>query len=96
MTFSQIPLIVLGLALWGSAPESTSTRTENARNDNTAIEATLKQYEAALNASDVDSIMALYTEDGVFMPTEAPTTERNNTSPPLPATDDGPVQYLEL
>ncbi len=44
-----------------------------ARNDNTAIEATLKQYEAALNASDVDGVLALYTEDGVFMPTEAPT-----------------------
>ncbi len=38
-------------------------------NDNTAIEATLKQYEAALNASDVDCIMALYTEDGEFKPT---------------------------
>ncbi len=73
MTFSQILLVVLGLAFWGSAPESPSTRTVKAMNDNTAIEATLKQYEAALNASDVDGIMALYAEDGVFMPTEAPT-----------------------
>ncbi len=73
MTFSQILLVVLGLTLWGSAPESPSTRTVKAMNDNTAIEATLKQYEAALNASDVDGIMALYAEDGVFMPTVAPT-----------------------
>ncbi len=57
MTFSQIPLLVLGLAFWGSAPESPSTRTVKAMNDNTAIEATLKQYEAALNASDVDGII---------------------------------------
>ncbi len=73
MTFYQLPLLVLGLALWGSAPVSTSTRTVKAMNDNTAIEATLKQYEAALNASDVDGVLALYTENGVFMPTEAPT-----------------------
>ncbi len=73
MTFSQILLVVLGLTLWGSAPESPSTRTVKARNDNTAIEATLKQYEVALNASDVDGIMALYADDGVFMPSEAPT-----------------------
>ena len=42
-------------------------------NENTAIEATLEQYEAVLNASDVDGVLALYAEDGVFMPTEAPT-----------------------
>ncbi len=73
MTFYQLPLLVLGLAFWGSAPESTSTRTVKAMNDNTAIEATLKQYQAALNTSDVDRVLALYTEDGVFMPSEAPT-----------------------
>ena len=38
-----------------------------------SIEATLKTYETALNASDTDAVLALYTEDGVFMPTEAPT-----------------------
>ena len=29
---------------------------------------TLKSYEAALNASDTNAVMALYAEDGVFMP----------------------------
>ena len=38
-----------------------------------AIEATLKQYESALNASDVGVVLSLYTEDGVFMPSGAPT-----------------------
>lgn len=28
----------------------------------------LAKYEAALNASDTDAVMPLYTEDGVFMP----------------------------
>ncbi len=35
--------------------------------DNEKIHAVLKNYERALNASDVDGILKLYTEDGVFM-----------------------------
>ncbi|MCZ6899893.1 MAG: SgcJ/EcaC family oxidoreductase [Bacteroidetes bacterium] len=38
-----------------------------------AIEQVLGTYENALNNSDVEAAVALYTEDGVFMPTEAPT-----------------------
>ena len=41
--------------------------------ETTAIEATLKQYEAALNASDVGGVLAVYAKDGIFMPTGAPT-----------------------
>jgi uncharacterized protein (TIGR02246 family) len=33
-----------------------------------AVAAVLAKYEAALNASDTDAVMPLYTEDGVFMP----------------------------
>jgi uncharacterized protein (TIGR02246 family) len=36
--------------------------------DNAAIRDVLSTYEAALNASDTDAVMRLYTEDGVFMP----------------------------
>lgn len=36
--------------------------------DRDAIISVLSQYEAALNASDTDAVMSLYTEDGVFMP----------------------------
>ncbi len=32
------------------------------------VAAVLAKYEAALNASDTDAVMPLYTEDGVFMP----------------------------
>ena len=39
-----------------------------------AIESLLKSYEKALNSSDAASVLELYTEDGVFMPSEAPTS----------------------
>ena len=35
--------------------------------DKAPIEAVLKGYERVLNASDVDGVVKLYTEDGVFM-----------------------------
>lgn len=40
--------------------------------DEAAIVATLDQYEAALNAVDVDAIVALYTPDGVQMAPDFP------------------------
>lgn len=39
-----------------------------------AIEALLNAYETALNASDTKAILLLYAEDGVFMPSEAPSS----------------------
>jgi uncharacterized protein (TIGR02246 family) len=36
------------------------------------IEALLKQYEKALNTSDAKLVQSLYTKDGIFMPSEAP------------------------
>ncbi len=38
-----------------------------ADSDKAEIEAVLKGYERVLNASDVDGVLKLYTEDGVFM-----------------------------
>ncbi len=38
-----------------------------ADSDKAEIEAVLKSYERVLNASDVDGILKLYTEDSVFM-----------------------------
>jgi uncharacterized protein (TIGR02246 family) len=37
-----------------------------------AIRAVLGRYEAALNASDTGAVLALYDEDGVFMPAFSP------------------------
>jgi uncharacterized protein (TIGR02246 family) len=39
-----------------------------------AITSMLKQYERALNQSDTDAVMQLYTEDGVFMPQHFPSS----------------------
>lgn len=36
--------------------------------DRPAIEQVLSSYEAALNESDLDSVLPLYADDGVFMP----------------------------
>ncbi len=40
----------------------------------TDIQALLNSYQNALNSSDVDKVMPLYTEDGVFMPANKPTS----------------------
>ena len=37
------------------------------------IQSILSSYEKALNASDVDAVIQLYADDGVFMPSSAPT-----------------------
>ena len=39
------------------------------------IKTLLGSYEAALNASDTAKVLPLYSGDGVFMPTEAPTAQ---------------------
>ncbi len=40
--------------------------------DKVQIEAVLKTYERVLNASDVDGVVELYTQDGVFMAQHSP------------------------
>lgn len=40
--------------------------------EKTAIQKTLFAYRDALNASDVNQVLPLYTHDGVFMPSNAP------------------------
>jgi uncharacterized protein (TIGR02246 family) len=39
-----------------------------------AVEGILKEYEAALNASDTEAVMRLYADDGVFMPQNFPSS----------------------
>jgi len=48
-----------------------SAAAEN-RTDRAAIETVLTAYERALNASDTEGIVALYANDGVFMPQHSP------------------------
>ena len=42
-------------------------------NEKSEIKKLLFSYRDALNASDVDKVLALYAKDGVFMPSGAPT-----------------------
>ena len=43
-------------------------------NEKTAIEKLLFTYRDALNASSTDKVLPLYTTNGVFMPSNAPTS----------------------
>ncbi len=50
-------------------------KTEMKTTEQSAIEQLLYSYRDALNASDVSKVLPLYTKDGVFMPTNAPTAK---------------------
>lgn len=51
-----------------------STKMENTT-EKSAIEKLLFNYQDALNASDVNKVLPLYTQDGVFMPQGGPSAE---------------------
>ena len=57
--------VILVAAAIGAAQAGTARDVE-------AITAVLNTYEQVLNASDLDGIMRLYAEDGVFMPQHSP------------------------
>ena len=50
-------------------------KTEMKTTEQSAIEQLLYSYRDALNASDPSKVLTLYTKDGVFMPTNAPTAK---------------------
>lgn len=69
--------LFLLLALAGCAqtePNSSTFKNEANMNstEKSAIENLLFSYEKALNASDTKGVLPLYAQDGVFMPSEAP------------------------
>jgi uncharacterized protein (TIGR02246 family) len=67
---------LLGVSACERPPISSKPQNNSAMHatDVTEITSLLTQYEAALNASDTKAVLALYAEDGVFMPSEAPTS----------------------
>ncbi len=65
----------IALTSWGAPAPQHALGDTMKTEDHNQITALLHRYEAALNASDVDSVLALYTTDGVFMPSSAPTAE---------------------
>ena len=64
-----VSLLAVAVSLGFSSTESTSIDDVSA---NTEIETVLRDYERALNASDLDGVLKLYTEDGVFMAPHRP------------------------
>ncbi|MBL7858941.1 MAG: SgcJ/EcaC family oxidoreductase [Cyclobacteriaceae bacterium] len=68
-------LLLLVAACQNKAENQSNTSTENTMEqttEKTAIEKLLFSYRDALNASDVNKVLPLYTSDGVFMPSNAP------------------------
>lgn len=60
------------LALAGAFMVSAQTADAWAGADTNAVAVVLQSYETALNAGDTDTIVGLYTNDGVFMPQHSP------------------------
>ncbi len=69
VALTAVALVALGLGPAGANAEPKG----DAMTDQEQIRGILDRYEAALNASDVDAVLALYAADGVFMPSNAPT-----------------------
>ncbi len=75
---TSLLLTVLLIAVGGHAcGGGTATTKEDSKNmanqDRQDLQTLLGRYEKALNASDVDAVLELYADDGVFMPSSAPT-----------------------
>lgn len=64
-------IVVLCASVVGMAARTNRATTSGGAataDDNAAIRKVLSTYEAALNSSNTDAVMPLYSEDGVFMP----------------------------
>ncbi len=73
MKATAVVVAVLGFCLsnWACNAQTEGGQAKSAE-ERQAIEATLLQYQKALNESDVKGILELYAPDGVFMPSGAP------------------------
>ncbi|WP_425392222.1 YybH family protein [Ekhidna sp.] len=73
----KLTLLMMVLALSVVSSEAKSNlKNQNLdimqKQDKEAIEELLKSYKKSLNTSDAKLAQSLYTKDGIFMPTEAP------------------------
>ena len=74
-------IAVLAITIMASCNENANQETANnslekteimEKQEKQKIEALLSEYEKSLNTSDAILAQSLYTKDGIFMPTEAP------------------------
>ena len=78
ITISSFVIFLLLFYSQNKTIAQTSTKenkTEMKTKEQSAIEELLISYRDALNASDVSKVLPLYTKDGIFMPTNAPTAK---------------------
>lgn len=61
-------LLTSALVFAGAATALPGLATDVQSGDRAAIESVLSTYETALNDSEVESVLRLYADDGVFMP----------------------------
>ncbi|MBI1401375.1 SgcJ/EcaC family oxidoreductase [Hyphomonas sp.] len=64
-------IVTAGL-IAGALAASSGASAQTIEQESAAIEQVLATYETALNGKDTDTIMSLYTDDGVFMPQHSP------------------------
>ncbi len=74
-----IAALVIGIMVSCNQKEDTESNTNSKENpeimekqEKQKIEALLSEYQKSLNTSDATLAQSLYTKDGIFMPTEAP------------------------
>lgn len=69
-------IVVMAACNMNNNKESNHSTTQNLeimeKQEKEKIEALLAEYEKSLNTSDAQLAQSLYTKDGIFMPTEAP------------------------
>lgn len=73
---AALAIVVLASCNMKSNKETDQNTTQNMeimqKEEKQKIEALLNEYEKSLNTSDAKLAQSLYTKDGIFMPTEAP------------------------
>ncbi len=79
MTMTKIIIIAIGLITLGSCSNNTENlihlseaTSKMEKQEKLQIEQLLGEYKRSLNTSDAHLAQSLYTKDGVFMPSEAP------------------------
>ena len=73
---NRTSLVAIGLFISLGVLQSCSKEVEKtSANDKAAIETVFKSYQDALNASDADKVVQLFTSNGVLMANAAPTAE---------------------
>ena len=94
-------VVALSLLLLGGCDSAHTTRNQEKtimteqgnQADDKAIRALLARYEQALNTSNTEAVMALYTDDGVFMPQHFPSSVGSTA---VRAAYDGVFETIKL